>query len=195
MNDLVAISLLLAAGFITPGPNNVIIMSRAARGGIVQAIPSLLVVSIMSGAMIAFATYTSSLVFSANEAAGTLTLAGSLVLALLAAKAFNEAGTGWAGPQASRKSLAGLVVLQFVNPKGWIMMVTVAAAAQSSGISLGVVASLCVLISGTCLAFWAGFGSMISRWMSTDRRQMFFDRSMAFGLFATALGMLTFIQG
>jgi threonine/homoserine/homoserine lactone efflux protein len=195
MNDLATISLLLVAGFITPGPNNVIVMSSAARGGIIRAIPSLAIVSVMSGAMVGLAAYVARSLFSSQAAVAALTLSGSLLLMLLAAKSFREAGSEWTQTQAIPKSLAGLVVLQLVNPKGWIMTTTVAAAAQSRDISLGLVAPLSVLISGTCLAIWAGFGSVISRRLSTGRSQIIFDRLMASVLFATALGMLTFIRG
>jgi threonine/homoserine/homoserine lactone efflux protein len=84
--------------------------------------------------------------------------------------------------------------LQLVNPKSWLMALTVstvfaasaAAAVASPALGLALLALLFLLISLPCMALWAGMGSAAQRLLPSARGKVRFNRAMAVLLLAAA---------
>jgi threonine/homoserine/homoserine lactone efflux protein len=197
----VALAGAVAIASITPGPNNVLVMRAAATHGIAGAVPS--IVGIVLGGL------------------GLLTLSLIGVLPLFAATPWARpllvtagcAYLGWLGwclatsrPAAMSEGTnssvttgicrsAGLWAsagFQFLNPKSWVLVLTVCAAAANAGaqhvlLGLGL---LLVLIPTMSLALWSILGVALARLLSQERRRRRFDRFMGLLLIICALTLL-----
>ncbi len=87
------------------------------------------------------------------------------------------------------------VLFQFVNPKAWVFVSTVAVLfLPQERESLLVVASVIALTAGIvvipCIALWAGFGQALQRFLQRPKAMRVFNISIALALVATAIYLL-----
>ncbi len=205
MDPLVAVAGFVAVAAITPGPNNFIVMTAAGRGGFPAALPAMagvvagglgLLVVIWSGAGAAFA--------AVPQLRLVLVAAGALYLAWLGAVLIWRArgsGTGLDQPAGHRRAgggglpstMLGVAAFQFMNPKGWVLVATAAAALSAGGTGLAALATLAALliaIPSVCLILWAGAGAAIAGWLGRPAARRRFDRAMGALLIASAALLL-----
>ncbi len=195
MHPLFAAAGLLCVAAATPGPNNLVVLRAASHAGLRGAMPAivgillgglLLLAAAALGAQTAFATY--------PWLRPWIGLAGSLYLAWLGASlcaaaiaSRRTATTSMALPA----GLPGLIVFQFLNPKSWLMVLTVLATVPASGPSDHLLlAGLFVLIPGVCLLLWAALGAWLARWLAEPAVRRRVDMVMGALLLACAFLLL-----
>ena len=194
MEGLTGAAAILTAAAITPGPNNLIVMRAAARVGILGAVPAMIgvllggltllaIVSVGAGTLFAIAPGLKTII----AIGGGLYLAG-LGVALVMGSTNREAD--FARPEALPGGVTGLFGFQLINPKGWVLVLTVVSATYEQdgrALILMQLAGLFALIIAICLLLWSTLGSMMRRYMEGRRVRLWMDRVMGVLLIASSL--------
>jgi threonine/homoserine/homoserine lactone efflux protein len=118
----------------------------------------------------------------------TVAVGGALYLAWLGCNvALSRTGDG-SGP-ALPAGVSGLFGFQFLNPKGWVMVLTVVAAMPAGGAidRFLQLAPLFACIPACCLLLWAALGSALSRSLARPVVRLWTDRVLGALLVASAL--------
>jgi threonine/homoserine/homoserine lactone efflux protein len=188
MIELLSIAALAGATAITPGPNNLIVMSAAAKHGVRRTVPSMAVIATATGGMVLLAATVMGSGID-PDLLRAIKIGGALLLAALAVGAWRGAGRGWEGGDTGVLHAGQLLGLQALNPKAWLFALTMAAAAEASSLSIWWVVQLVILTSAVSLLIWAVGGAALARRIRSDPARTSFDRGMAALLFFSALGM------
>lgn len=189
MDSLAGIFGLIVAGAITPGPNNFVAMRAGARAGILGALPVIAGVVLGTLTLLAAVQAGAGSTFAAHPALRTaVTAGGCLYLGWLGVQLI-AASFGEGAPQertAPEQGFFAVFSLQLVNLKGWVMILTAAAAARS----FAAVALLFAAVPAVCLLLWAGLGSLFARALRRRPVRAWFDRAMGGLLIASATLLL-----
>jgi threonine/homoserine/homoserine lactone efflux protein len=190
--QLAIVALFLVAA-ITPGPNNLIVLRTSARAG-------------FSGAMITIASIVAgSLVLLTAIIAGLGALVGQWPLLRVLIGAGGALYMIWLGlclilrrrsashDRELRAGAFGIFAFQFLNPKGWLMMLSAVAAspAHNSLATFLFLAPLATGISTLCLLSWAGLGRVLSSQLHRPAVALWIDRVLGALLIASVLPLLT----
>jgi threonine/homoserine/homoserine lactone efflux protein len=179
---------LLAVGAITPGPNNLIVMAAAHRGGWVASLRSILGVILGSLALLLICLASLRTVGRASPMMFDLcAIGGGLYLAWCGLR------LAW-GPEtdpakaAASPALVRLVLVQGANPKAWVLTATVAAGAAGGGWrEVGLTALMMIAIMGSCLFLWALAGAAFAKLLTSRKAQRRADQVMGIALVGAAL--------
>jgi threonine/homoserine/homoserine lactone efflux protein len=202
MLDLLGAAGLIAAATLTPGPNNLVVMRAAARGGVRGALPAIAGVVLGSLALLAVvAAGAGTLFIAVPQARQVLAVAGCSYLVWLGARLFASARdavpadthNGAAGGGRLPAGVGGLVAFQFLNPKSWVLVLTATAAVPAAVGALGLflrLGPLFLLIATPSLLLWALFGAGVERLLGRRRERRWLDRGLAALLIASALLLL-----
>lgn len=180
---LTALTLFAFVSSITPGPNNLMLMSSGANFGLRKTIPHALGVGIGFTLMIVLVGLGIIQIFDRFPASYTILKVLSIVYLLYLA--FKIATSDSAGKVDKKKSepfsFIQAAMFQWVNPKAWTMALTaVSVYASSSDIeSVLLVAIVFGLINFPCISVWAVMGQKMQRWLTNQRRLKVFNYSMA----------------
>jgi threonine/homoserine/homoserine lactone efflux protein len=196
MDRLIALSGLLCMAALTPSPNNLVVLREAGRTGIRGALPAiagivlggLLLLTVMAlGVGAAFAAHASLRLWVG--ALGSLYLAW-LGMVLLMVGIAPRHTTDVAREPARPTGIPGLVGFQFLNPKSWVMVLTVLAALPVTGLfDFLPLAGLFVLIPASCLLLWASLGALLARWLGQPMVRRVVDAVMG-ALLVVCAGLL-----
>lgn len=195
MENLLGVAGFLIAGAATPGPNNLVVWHAASHRGFAGALPAM--AGVVLGGLVLLALATSSVnVVSIPGLRTVLTVVGCMYLAWLGIGLIASPTAGNHGHSSARRKLpegfAGLFLFQFLNPKGWVLMATIASAMSASSrvAAYTQTALLFLTISAACLTLWAVLGSVFA----TTQRRMghthWFERSMGGLLIGSAVLLL-----
>jgi threonine/homoserine/homoserine lactone efflux protein len=198
MEDLIATAGALIAAALTPGPNNFVVMRAAARSGLIGALPEIAGIVLGSLALLAVVVAGAGAVFEAEpRLEPALAVAGCLYLVALGVRLLASGGGshGEPGEEAALPAgAAGLFAFQFLNPKSWVLVLTVTAAAPAGGGPLAGFAQLAplfVTIPAACLLLWSAFGSAMARHLERRPLRVGLDRTLGALLIVSALLLLT----
>lgn len=196
LDGLAALVALATVGSFTPGPNTMLALATGVRFGWRRVGPHALGVAVGLAAMLGLAAAGAAAVLLAVPAAGAaLRAAGVAWLLWLAWRIGRGGGTDRQGldrPLAAWQS----ALLQFVNVKGWMLVVAVTGtwlgAGGSQATGLRAAAAMLTFAATTAAAnyAWAAVGSSLQAWLAVGRRRAWFDRGMGVALAASALAML-----
>ena len=192
MNSLVAATVVLFVAAATPGPNNVVVMRAAARGGMPAAIPAMGGIVLGSVALLAMALAGVGAAIGSlpalNEVIG---VCGGLYLMWLGAGLLRSR-CAEAPERDLPAGVGGLFAFQFLNPKAWALVLSVAATMQATTPvdTFLQLAPLFAVVPAICLTAWAGLGSALSRQLAHPARRAWIDRAMGASLIASALVLL-----
>ncbi|MFZ4832583.1 LysE family translocator [Rouxiella sp. Mn2063] len=180
---------------ITPGPNNMLLTTSGANFGFVRSL--LLMIGIMLGMqsimlLVAFGVGSLILVYPLLHT--ILKVLGSLYLLWLAWKvatsAYETLEVGVAPPKPLRLYQGWL--LQFLNPKAWLMGLGAVASFSLPGAaynqSIAAIALGIFLVNLVAGVIWLGFGTVIGRLLHSRRSWYTFNISM--GLLTAACVLL-----
>jgi threonine/homoserine/homoserine lactone efflux protein len=169
---------------ITPGPNNLMLMTSGVKYGFVRTLPHLVGVILGFALMIVVVGLGLDVIFERFPMAlPIMRVAGSLYMLWLAlrialAKPIDEVKPG--GRPIGFLAAAGF---QWVNPKAWVMALsalsTYAGVVDDYTWSVLLTASLCALITVPCSGAWALFGAKLSRLLRDSRVTRPFNWTMA----------------
>lgn len=205
---LAPLAVFMFVASITPGPNNVMLATAGAVAGFRATLPHLFGISVGHALQIVLIGLgIGSLFVTLPWLADLLRLASAAYLVWLA-WSLARAALPVAGeaPRAGQPlSFVGAALFQWVNPKAWMMALTVCSAfldgaerlvngGATSGAGalapLLVVALVSLGVNLPCVAVWAAAGVGLRRWLTAPRRWLAFNLSMAAALLATAISVV-----
>ena len=194
LEALLPIALFVFSTSITPGPNNLMIMSSGLNYGVGRSVPHLLGICIGFPAMIIAIGLGMGALFSQfpllHEIIRWVGITYLLYLAWVIART-REVGT--AGTQ-KPFTFFQAVAFQWVNPKGWIMAVgALAAFTTPNGAMLleaGRIAIAFILIGGPCILVWLMFGVGLKQLLTEPQHLRTFNITMGLMLAASVIPML-----
>ena len=190
MNELLGPLVLFAAAVtLTPGPNVVLVTASAANFGFRRTIPQMLGITFGFGTMVlATGLGLAGVVHAEPRLHAVLKYAGAAYLLYLA---WRIASADAASASARRPiGFVEAMLFTWMNPKAWVSALGAAAAFTTVGGDLlwestliaAVLAAFCLLSA----AVWAGFGTVIGRYLARPRARRVFNVSMA-GLLVLSL--------
>lgn len=170
---------------ITPGPNNMLLTASAANFGFLRSMPLMVGVMIgMQSVLLLVALGLGSLILLYPSLHLALKILGSAYLLWLAFKIasarYEELDTRTAPPRPMPLYQGGL--LQFLNPKAWLMALgAVAGFSLAGGEYVGSVIAISIAMFSVNLAAglaWLGFGTMIGKMLRSRRAWRIFNLFM-----------------
>jgi threonine/homoserine/homoserine lactone efflux protein len=168
---------------VTPGPNNLMLLSSGVNFGLRASLPHMLGVGLGFGAMIAILGLGLAQVFSATPELQTgLKIAGGLYMLWLAWKIANAGQVGEGRASGSPITFLQAALFQWVNPKAWFMAITAIAAyavPPDYYWSLLMVIGVFVAINIPSIGMWTLFGVGLRRVLSNPRHLRVFNVIMA----------------
>lgn len=173
LTDLVALVLFAAAGSVSPGPNNTLLLASGVRFGFARTIPHVIGSAIGIGVLILLVGLGIGAAIEAIPAAQlVLKLLGSayfFYLAFRIARGSAVTGTDVATPL----TVSQAVVFQFVNPKGWIFVIALVGAFLPPDMepvaASALVATVVAVVVLAAAAVWALGGAALSSILGDDR--------------------------
>ncbi len=179
---------------ITPGPNNLMLMASGANYGMRRSLSHMLGVVFGFVLLIVLVGFGVVEVLDAWPESRLILGAFCTVYMLwLAWKLARAAEPGMAGATARPMTFFEAAMFQWVNPKSWAMALTaVTAYAPSSTFwSVALVAAVFGAINLPSVASWVILGERMARILTSTRRRMIFNRTMALLLVLSLYPMLT----
>lgn len=176
---------------ITPGPNNMMLLSSGATFGLKRTIPHILGISGGCAVMVLVVGW--SLGGVAQHLPGfysALHLAASAYLLWLAWRIATSASTGASAAKAQLLGFLGAAAFQWVNPKAWAMVLGAVAnfaRPQTMHTDVALIAAVLVVVGLPAITLWAGGGSMLQGVLAKPGALRAFNWSMAALLVASLI--------
>ncbi|MGO4893923.1 LysE family translocator [Flavobacterium sp. W21_SRS_FM6] len=184
-----ALILFTIASSITPGPNNLMIMTSGVNYGFRRSLPHLLGIDIGFVLMIIGVGLGISQLFAQiPELLIWLKIAGIMYLGYLAYRIATSPTTPLVADvvdEMQRKPLSFLqaALFQWVNPKAWIMIVGAIVTYTNSSLDytlqVGIIALFFLCLGTPCTFMWLGFGTALKRYLANSRHLKIFNIVMA----------------
>jgi threonine/homoserine/homoserine lactone efflux protein len=187
---LIAFLIFAAVMFITPGPNNIMLLSSGLTYGFRRSLPH------VAGIVIGFAF----MIGAVGLGLGTIFITYPVLQSILkyagaAYLVYLAAAIAMSGPVASGQDNArgpmtfwGAAMFQWVNAKGWVMVIgTITAYAAIADFPWNILMQVVIdlLIGAFSCVAWALFGSALRPWLTSPRVVRAFNIVMALLLLAS----------
>lgn len=184
MDYLYAVVLFAISASVTPGPNNIMVMSAGANFGVRRSLPLLMGICVGFTLMLLLVRLGFGQLFTLFpdlhliiKCAGTLYL---LYLAWLIARSEGEVtGSTQARPLGFFKG----ALFQWVNAKAWVVATGAIAAFTSAGADFHqqnlAIALIFFIVSFPCVGLWLLCGALLKRWLADDLARHRFNQTMA----------------
>jgi threonine/homoserine/homoserine lactone efflux protein len=196
MLDLVAFCLVSS---ITPGPNNMMLLSSGATFGVRRTVRH--IAGISGGCALMVLVLGGMLAGVVGRLPGLFTalhLVSTVYLLWLAWRIATSAGPHAASKRARPFGALEAGAFQWVNPKAWAMVlgaVTSFARPAHLAVAVPLIAAVLVVVGMPCILLWASFGQMLRRFLSDPKMLRVFNIGMAGLLVASiAPGIWTLIS-
>ena len=176
--------------FFTPGPNNIMLLSSGLTYGFRRTLPHVAGIAIGFAFMIGAVGIGFGAVFIAYPVLQTiLKFAGAAYLIYLAAAiAMSEPVSAGQDNQRGPMTFWGAAAFQWVNVKGWVMVIgtiTAYAGIASFPWNIAIQTALSLLLGVVSCATWALFGSALRPLLTSRRMVRAFNIVMAILLLAS----------
>ncbi|MCW5235822.1 LysE family translocator [Verminephrobacter eiseniae] len=198
--ELTALLLLCAAMSFSPGPNTTMSTALAANLGLKPALRFCLAVPVgWALVMLGSGLGLGALIAGRPALRWSVTLLGAAYMFWLACKLGR---TGRVTEFDTRRLSLGFwqgVGLQFVNIKVWMLALTLSAGwvvnaagrpASNPGERLAIICGVTMVFAFGCNFVYALLGSLLRQWLARGARLLWFNRTLALVLVATAVWML-----
>ncbi len=184
----------LVAG-ITPGPNNLMLMTSGVKYGVGPTLPHWAGVILGFGLMIAVVGLGLDILFERfPQILPVMRIAGSIYMIWLALKIALAKPMGEVEPGGRPIGFLAAAAFQWVNPKAWVMALSALAAYAGvvDGYTKSVlfIAALCALMAIPCSGVWMVFGASLRRLLTDPRVIRPFNWTMAALLVASIAPVL-----
>lgn len=178
---------------VTPGPNNMMLVTSGANFGFRRTIPHMLGISLGHALMVFLVGM--GLAGAIQAVPGLLTgmkVVSILYMLWLAWKIANSAAPGEGKSGGRPFSFLQAAAFQWVNPKAWAMALgaTSAYAADGSVQSYLVIAAVFASVNLPSVSLWAYAGQKMRRFLSNPQRLRAFNWTMAVLLIASLIPVL-----
>lgn len=184
MNSSV-LSALAAFAFVTtvtPGPNNLMLLASGANYGFRKTLPHMLGIVIgLSGLILVVGGGLMALLDAYPVLKMALSTASVIYLLWLAWKVASAAPFKSNDEKGAPMTFLQAAAFQWVNPKAWVMGLSAITlyAADTTLLSVFVVAGMFAVISFPAISIWAWFGMVVRQWLTSHLRYRVFNIAMA----------------
>lgn len=183
MDNLLSIFLFAIVMTITPGPNNIMILSSGLNFGIKRSIPHLLGIAFGFPIMlIAVGLGLDVLVSQIPIAYVTIKILGIGYLLFLAYKLFITTKSDNIDGNAKPLTFIQVVLFQWVNPKAWVMIFS-GIGSFSTGVDIQsttfIIALSFFIAIFPCNGSWLFLGSQMQKIVKSETHLKWFNRTMA----------------
>jgi len=180
---------------ITPGPNNLMLMTSGVKYGLGRTLPHWAGVILGFALMIAVVGLGLDILFARfPHILPVMRIAGSIYMLWLALKIALAKPIGEAEPGGRPIGFLAAAGFQWVNPKAWVMalsaLATYAGVVDGYARSVLFIAALCGLMAIPCSGVWMAFGASLRRLMTDPRVVRPFNWTMAALLVASIAPIL-----
>ncbi len=191
LSALIAASGLLLVATLSPGPNNLVVLRTAAQGGIAAAWPSILGIVLGGVTLLGVAITVGASASAWPQARTVIAVAGAIYLGWLGLRLLHARGDEHASA-ALPAGITGLFCFQFLNPKSWVMALSLVAAFPPLGMvqTLAWLIPLFLLIPTASLLLWALLGQQLATHLRNPGLRRRVDRIMGLALLASACLLL-----
>jgi len=187
---LIAFVLFATVMYLTPGPNNIMLLSTAVTYGFRRSLPHIAGITIGFAFMIGAVGVGLGTIFIAYPVLQTiLKYAGAAYLIYLAV------AIAMSGPvkpdqdnQRGPMTFWGAAMFQWINAKGWVMVIgtiTTYAAIASFPWNIAIQVAIGLLLGAVSCTVWALFGSALRPLLTSERAVRAFNIVMAILLLAS----------
>ena len=191
---LIALLGFAVASSITPGPNNLLVLTSGLNHSVARTMPLAIGISVGFAFMLLAVGIGLGAAIRENASLHSATKVFGLAYMLwLAWKVATSAPTlkiSNGGRAAKPLSAFAGAMFQWVNPKAWAIALSATAAytaADAPYVSLAWIASVFLLVALASLSVWAAFGSFMQGLVDSPRKVRFFNVTMALLLVASTL--------
>lgn len=168
---------------ITPGPNNIMIMSSGVNYGVQKSLPH------MAGIQLGFLLMLLAIGFGAGLILqqqpllhSVIKLLGAVYLLYLAWKIASAAPEQIETGNSKPLSFWQAIAFQWVNAKAWVMITgAIAAFTSVQGIywqQLALIALVFLLVGLPCTGSWLLFGAALKKLLTAPKQRQWFNRAM-----------------
>jgi len=190
--EFTALLLLATAMSFTPGPNTMLAATLAANQGLPATLRFVLAVPVGWTALLLIGTAGLGAAVTAIPILGlTMRVAGIAYLLWLAWRLARPSHPTQAGAGPLLVGFWEGVLLQFVNIKAWLAVLTIVSTwlvgRDNVGQRLTVMLPVLAVFAFTSNLTYAAFGALLRRWLAHGQRLLWFNRSMAAMLATTAV--------
>lgn len=190
---LPALALFSLVSSITPGPNNLMLLSSGANFGFRRSIPHMLGIALGFTVMVLLVGLGLAEVFTRLPVAYTaLQLISLVYLGWLAWKIATAAPPTGAATAARPLTFVQAAAFQWVNPKAWTMALTAVTvyAPTQTAVGMALVAGLFGAINLPSVSLWTVLGQQMRRILTNRARLRAFNLVMAGLLIASLIPVL-----
>jgi threonine/homoserine/homoserine lactone efflux protein len=178
---------------ITPGPNNMMLMASGANFGFARTIPHMLGISVGFVVLLVLVGVGLAQVFDLFPALYQILKIVSVVYLLyLAWKIATAASIKTRAVSARPMTFLQAALFQWVNPKAWSMALTVISvyAPDTSFTMLAIIGVVFATVNLPSVTVWTVLGREMTRVLTTSRRLVYFNWTMAVLLVASLYPVL-----
>ena len=190
----IALTVFAAVTSVTPGPNNLMLLTSGVNFGFGRTLPHMAGVSIgFVVLLLAVGAGMGSLLATLPWLYTALKIAGGLYLLYLAWRIAMSRSLDDGESSAKPMTFLQAAAFQWVNPKGWVTAVTAMGAYTDPAnywLTMLIVAGMFGILTAPSCAIWAGTGVALRRWLSDPQRLRWFNIAMAVLLVASLWPLL-----
>ncbi|MDO5656772.1 MAG: LysE family translocator [Paracoccus sp. (in: a-proteobacteria)] len=191
MEHLLALTAFAFVTTVTPGPNNMMLMSSGANFGLRRTLPHL--GGIMLGVAVMVMVLGSGVAIALHQAPRAetaLRIAAMGYILWLAWKIAHSAAPDGSKGRARPLNLLEAALFQWLNPKAWAMALGALGAYAAAVGGVPVVAAIFAAVGPVAMIPWIVAGQKIGRFLTSPRRLRLFNWTMAGLLVASMLPVL-----
>ncbi|MGE0499302.1 MAG: LysE family translocator [Rhizobiaceae bacterium] len=192
---LAALALFALVTSVTPGPNNIMLLTSGVNFGFRRTIPHMLGISTGFASLLAGVGLGLGAIITAFPGLHLmLKIAGGAYLLYLAWRIAMSRAIGDRKKENGKPmTLFEAAAFQWINPKAWVMAVTAMAIytnPERQFLTVAIVTLVFTLVNLPSVSSWAGFGVALRGFLSEPRRLKWFNITMGLLLAATLWPML-----
>lgn len=194
LDTLFALSLFSIISSITPGPNNIMVLSSGVNFGLRRSMPHILGISLGFFVLcMACGMGLGSLLLQFPSLHTTLKMLAAMYLLYLAYKIASSRSLSHAAESSQPFSLMQAAMFQWVNPKGWMMAISAMilyTIPEQPFYSTLWVSIIFGLLCFPCILIWCLFGTLLRQFLSDPQRLKYFNICMGLLLISCIYPML-----
>lgn len=190
-DTLLALTTFCIVSTITPGPNNMMLLSSGATFGLRRTLPHVLGISMGCVVMVLLLGLgLASVIGRLPWLYTVLHIVSTAYLLYLAWRIATSAGIGAGAVRARPLGFLGAAAFQWVNPKAWAMTLGAATSFSRPGHLIADVMIVAIVMAACglpCILLWASGGTVVRRLLTRPSRLRAFNVGMAALLVASLL--------
>ncbi|WP_416306980.1 LysE family translocator [Neptunicella sp. SCSIO 80796] len=191
MEYLFAVVLFAVSSSVTPGPNNIMVMTSGVNFGVRRSLPLLAGICVGFSVMLLLVGFGFSQLFELFPGLHfVIKCVGVIYLLYLAYLIAKSAETVSSNSQAAPFSFMKGALFQWVNAKAWVVATGAIAAFTTVGAGFYsqniMIAATFFVVSFPCVGLWLAFGSLLKNLLNSPKSRKGFNFAMA-GLLALSV--------